>query len=289
MTIPVNDGLLQVFDVEHGACALLTMPSQAGFMRMMIDCGHNASSGFAPGSHLRKLHASKLEQLVITNYDEDHVSGFPNLEASGIEIQWLMRNPSVTAGDIRSLKSEDGMGRGIDALVTALNRPKTAAQIIYPAAEPVFPGVQHAAFWNVYRVSRFDDENNLSLVFFLNVHGVHFMFPGDMECAGFENLLAGNQDFRAWVAKTDVLMASHHGRENGICPDMFDRHGCKPTLVVISDDYKQYSTQETTAYYASKASGITGFRSEQGRRRVLTTRSDGEILFQFRDGGCHVN
>lgn len=134
MTIPVNDGLLQIFDVQHGACALLTMPAPGGgFMRMMIDCGHNATSGFRPGQHLKKLRVAALEQLVITNYDEDHVSGYPDIEANNIDIKWFMRNPSVSPVDIRKLKSEDGMGKGIDTLVTALGRPLTAAQVIYPA------------------------------------------------------------------------------------------------------------------------------------------------------------
>ena len=32
---------------------------------------------------------------------------------------------------------------------------------------------------------------------------------------------------------------------------MFDVYGGKPVLVVISDDYKQYESQETTNYYRS--------------------------------------
>jgi hypothetical protein len=33
---------LQIFDVEHGACSLLTADNNA---RVMIDCGHNATTG----------------------------------------------------------------------------------------------------------------------------------------------------------------------------------------------------------------------------------------------------
>ncbi len=54
----------------------------------------------------------------------------------------------------------------------------------------------------------------------------------------------------------------------------------------ISDDYKQYSTQETTTYYGSKALGIHGFRGVPGIRKVLTTRSDGFIQFSFQNGRC---
>lgn len=37
--IPVNDALLQILNVEHGACALLTTPMGTGnWRRVLIDC-----------------------------------------------------------------------------------------------------------------------------------------------------------------------------------------------------------------------------------------------------------
>jgi hypothetical protein len=41
---------LQIFDVEHGACALLTAHNGT---RFMIDCGHNSTTGWKPGTYLR--------------------------------------------------------------------------------------------------------------------------------------------------------------------------------------------------------------------------------------------
>lgn len=282
--LPVNDGLLQVFDVEHGACALFTVPDVGGgFKRLMIDCGHNSTTGYRPGDHLRRLNVGYLDQLVITNYDEDHVSGFPNLQQRGIDIGWILRNPTVSPHTIQKLKTEDGMGNGIAALVGALSGYAPAPA----SAPPSFRGVSIGWFYNQYPF--FDDENNLSLMLHLNVLGVTFLFPGDMERAGFENMLKTNQSFREIVPVLDVLMAAHHGRRNGICPDMFDIYGCKPTLTVISDDYKQYDTQETGAYYASKTIGIDGFRNETDRRKVLTTRNDGEIRFSWSGGRCTVS
>ncbi len=69
---------------------------------------------------------------------------------------------------------------------------------------------------------------------------------------------------------------------------MFSVYGCKPKLIVISDDYKQYETQETTTFYGSKASGISGFRTDLGLRKVLTTRCDGPLVFSFRGRDCFV-
>lgn len=283
MANAVNEGLLEVFDVEHGSCSMLTIPYDHGVKRMLIDCGHNASTGWTPARHLRALGAQNLERMVITNYDEDHVSGFKEMVESGINIEWMWRNESVSASTIRQLKSEDGMGRGIDALVTSL----AGFGVCTPGVTaPEFPGVEMKIYWNDY--PEFDDENNLSLVLLLTYKNITFMFPGDMEYAGFEHLLKTNPSFGAALPKVDILLASHHGRENGICPNMFDKWNCKPQFVIISDSTKQYTTQETTNYYASKCgAGLNNFRGT-GNRKVLTTRSDGDVTFSWANNRCVV-
>jgi beta-lactamase superfamily II metal-dependent hydrolase len=285
MTVALQDGFLQIFDVDHGQCALLTIPTSAGVKRVLIDCGHAVSLNgrpWYPGQHLQGLGVKWIDLLIATNYDEDHMSGFPDLKARDIGIGCILGNPSVSPEAIAHLKSEDGMGPGIEELaaVLAVRRGMQWAQV-----PPIIPGVDLSWFWNPYPF--FDDENNLSLVALLNIRGITFMFPGDMERKGFDNMLRTCAPFRNAVAGVNVLVAPHHGRENGICPDMFDEHGCNPNIVVISDDYKQYNTQETTGYYSRKVKGITWFR-DGGARYVLTTRRDGEVRFSFRNGGCLV-
>lgn len=281
MAIPVQDGLLQIFDVEHGACALLTSPCPGGFRRLMIDCGHKGT--WSPGVHLRSLGISLLDELVITNYDEDHVSGFGSFAANDVAIDWIARNTSVSAEAIIEMKREGGLGSGMQRLVATLPTYGPPHPAVAP---PAYYGVSMETFRNPYPV--FGDENNLSLVVYLTILGKRFLFPGDMECAGFEALLESNERFRAMVSAVDVLIAPHHGRESGICPQMFDVYGCKPRLVVISDDCKKYASQETVAYYASKCVGIDGFR-KPGVRKVLSTRNDGELIFAFAGPNCVVH
>jgi beta-lactamase superfamily II metal-dependent hydrolase len=281
----VRDGALQIFDVNHGQCALLTLPSPIGMRYVLIDCGHSVDlhgSPWYPGEHLQGMGIKYIDFLVCTNYDEDHASGYPDLTRRGIAIGCILGNPTVSPEAIMKLKTEDGMGDGIRDLATTLTirRAMNWAQV-----PPTIPGLDLTWAWNPYPY--FDDENNLSLVLALRVHGFCFMFPGDMETRGFENLLQTCRPLRQLVAGVHVLVAAHHGRKNGICPAMFDVYGCKPQLVIISDDYKQYDTQETTAYYARKTRGILWFRDE-GARYVLTTRNDGEIIFSFHAGSCRV-
>lgn len=283
MIVAVHDGLLQIFDVEHGACALMTTPDGQVARRLMIDCGHNRTMGFTPGLHLAKLGVRYLDQLVITNLDEDHVSGYPSFAGHGVAIGWQLFNPSVRGADIAQLKSETGMGSGMKALVAGLGQRTTLTSV--QSNNLTWPGVGLEWFWNPY--PHFDDENNLSLVLLVKYKGVWFLFPGDMEQAGFKNMLETNARFRTVVPMVDVLIASHHGRDSGLFKPMFEQYGCSPKLTVISDDVKQHQTQETTTYYGTRTlgmwfSGVFGTKL----RKVLTTRSDGEIRFTFRDGDC---
>lgn len=93
---------LEILDVQHGACALIR--TSCG-RYVMVDCGDNTSTGWQPGTALLRRGITSLERLIITNYDEDHASGFTNLYAN-IAVSGLQRNGSVSAQIIHHLKKE---------------------------------------------------------------------------------------------------------------------------------------------------------------------------------------
>lgn len=285
MSIPRNDGLLQVFDVDHGACALLTIPTPQGYRCIMIDSGHATDCHgrpWYPGEHLSRTGLKHLDLLVCTNYDEDHASGFPSLVEHGITIGCILGNPTVPPNVIVELKTLDGMGAGIRALATAMEARRRQGHV---ETVPTIPGVNITWAWNIW--PQWDTENNLSLVLHLQVGQTVFLFTGDMERDGFMNLLR-NPEFAALMPGIHVLMAPHHGRENGRCAALFDLHGCRPQLIVISDCAKRHQSQETVPYYAAKATGVSGVRRADDTRFVMTTRSDGEIMFHWDGGSCFV-
>jgi beta-lactamase superfamily II metal-dependent hydrolase len=220
---------------------------------------------------LRSQGIYTLDLLIISNLDEDHVSGFPNLLDRGIGITNLFSNPSVQPWHIRQLKEQHGMGAGIDALVKELTRRGLLLQL------PWLPGTDLYCAWNPYPAA-FEDENNLSVVTSITIDGYRFLFTGDMECAGFNHLLRTPGPIRELVRGVDVLVAPHHGRESGLCPDLFSFYGCNPRLVVISDDYMQYDTQKTSAWYRARARWHQ-FKYNGDKRWVLTTRDDGTLDF----------
>lgn len=286
-SLPIKDGLLQFFNVDHGACALLTLPTPAGNKQVLIDCGHNSDfqgSPWYPAVYLQNNGISHVDLLVVTNYDEDHVSGAPNMVERGVTAGCVLGNPSVTPEALVALKTEYGMGNGIEVLVHTLRERQGRGTLHNP---PDIPGLKLSWFWNKW--PHWKEENDLSLVVHMSVHGFNFLFTGDIERKGFENLLTQLPGLAALVRDVDVLVAPHHGRENGKCEMLFDTYGCNPVLVVISDCEKKYQSQETVPYYRSKARGIDNFRG-YGQRKVLTTRTNdvGSFYFSFEQGKCYV-
>lgn len=261
---------LNIFDVAHGACALLT--SACG-KRFMIDCGHNADTNWKPGTFLKSRGINKLEMLGITNYDEDHVSGLPNL-LENVEVKSLFRNKSVCPETLLKMKSEHGAGFGIQALIEMMRKYTMPSN-----PQPSFANIQYKTFYNHH--PSFTDTNNLSAVFFVTIDGINFIFSGDLESEGWENLLK-NTDFSEAVRNMHVFVAPHHGRKSGVHPEIFSVHGCKPHYVVISDKRHMHETQKTVEFYSSKTIGGR-FRTDV-KRHVLTTRSDGAITFKFERG-----
>ena len=284
MTVEVPDGLLHIFNVDHGACALFTVRSEGRVQHVLIDCGHNTDfngSPWWPGGQLKHLGIQHVDMLVVTNYDEGHMSGARSLVEQGISVGHIVGNFSVAPSAITQLKAENGMGTGTRVIVNSLVERvanRTFGQI------PLIAGLEFQSFCNTWPT--WTEENNLSLVCFFSYRGVGFLFTGDMERRGMLNVLQGT-NLSAYLPRVNVLMAPHHGRENGKCPELFDTYWCRPELVVISDCEKRHQSQETTGYYGSKARGIPDFRG-QGRRAVLTTRRDGYLSFKFAGDQCWI-
>ena len=241
----------------------------------MIDSG--SSPEFNPSAAIRSLGRDVLDYLFITNADQDHMSDLKGLEDAGIYVDTLIRNPSYTGDQIWAVKRTSGPLT--DDAQWYVNACST-----YTRGPPVVPfdqgmgGITYKSFWNSYGtgLGKFTDTNNLSLVVFIKYGSFKMLFPGDIERAGWLELLK-RSDFRAELIGTDILMASHHGRESGYCEEIFQYFA--PSCVVISDKAKVHQTQETVPDYRKvvNAKGVK-VRTTMKDRHVLTTRRDGHIV-----------
>jgi beta-lactamase superfamily II metal-dependent hydrolase len=266
---------LRIFDVEHGACAMAIGPSNA---LAMIDCGDNVTSGWRPSDFIRnKLNRSQVDYLLITNADQDHLSDLDNLINSGISVQHLISNTQVAPGTLRILKETSGPLTA-DAEAYLRMRSGFGYGVGIPF-DQAMGGITVRAFHNTFPA--FMNTNDLSCVFFIRYGPFKIMFPGDIEKAGWRALLQ-RSDFRAELQTTTIYVASHHGRESGFCPDAFEHW--KPQAVVISDKSIVHDTQDVDHRPIVSGDGIA-ITNQSGRRHVLTTRRDGDILFRVQPNG----
>jgi beta-lactamase superfamily II metal-dependent hydrolase len=281
---------IRVEDVEHGCCVMLQhvirsgLGQEQGGRLAMIDSG--SSTDFKPSTVIKSLGRDTLDYLFITNADQDHMSDLKGLEDAGIYVETLIRNPSYTSDQIWAVKRAGGpLTRDAEWYVNACETYTGGPPVI--SFDHGMGGITYKSFWNSYGTGpgQFTDTNNLSLVIFIKYGNFKMLFPGDMERAGWLELLK-RSDFRAELAGTEVLMASHHGRENGFCEEIFEYFS--PSCVVISDKAMEHKTQDTVPDYRKviTAQGVK-VRTTMKYRHVLTTRRDGHIVFDV-DGASYT-
>jgi beta-lactamase superfamily II metal-dependent hydrolase len=255
---------IHIFDVDHGFCAAIHDDSG---QTILIDCGHSAKTGFRPSAYLQALGIQTIDALIISNYDQDHISDLPNI-LGRIFIRTLLTNDSLAPGTLRRIKEADC---AISSAMEALLHLKTPAQLALRPDDPtpILAGAGISGYF--FRYPHFVETNNLSVITFLDYRNMHIVFPGDLEKDGWEALLRFPA-IRERLARVNIFVASHHGRFNGYCADVFNY--CSPNIVIMSDCEVRYGSQDTNQLYAQHAIGIDFGGTI---RKVLTTRKEGVI------------
>ena len=252
----------EILNVEHGFCAYAI--AEDGKV-LLFDCGH--SPACRPSGYLWTQDIRTIHWLFVTNYDEDHIADLPMLR-KWFKFDLLSRNRSVNSTQLRNLKTSP-LSPAMNILLEMIDN--FTGGVTIEQLEP--PGIRVQTFCNNYPT--FTDTNNLSLLIFLDIGGVCFALTGDLERAGWIELLKNSQVCEL-LRRVNIFVASHHGRESGYCSEVFDY--CTPELVIMSDGPVQYDTQEMAGVYGQHAIG--GFLNGQ-KRKVITTRKDGTIFWEW--------
>lgn len=277
----LGEFLIRIFDVEHGACAI--MRSLSGNRIAMVDSGHKL--GWRPSTYIRGfLRQPVLDYLFVTNADQDHLSDLAGLLEEGVDVRVLHRNPTPPASILRWMKEQNCGALGLtDDIERFLWMHENYILPIDVPFDAGMDGVTVERFWHAY--PQFVDTNNLSQVLFFSYGAFTICFPGDLEEEGWLAMLE-KPGFIAALQRTTVLVASHHGRRNGYCAEIFDYF--TPRAVVISDKPIAHETQEIDYSPVVHRDGII-VANQDRNRHVLTTRRDGSIMFDVTvDGDFRV-
>lgn len=262
-----NQMQLYVFDVGHGSCNAIITPNN---QLIMIDCGHKVDPEWRPSDWVKEENRV-ISKLIISHLDEDHVSDLPHI-CDKCRISFLYWNPFLSVSQIEREKRDNGSpGAGVSKAIELMR------DLPYKKDDNNY-GIEIIHFF--LKPDGTKDLNNLSLVIFIQYGSNSICFPGDLGEDGWKKLLE-KDEFRQHLENVNIFIASHHGREDGFCEEVFD--SCKPDLIVISDKEIMYGTQEHQMYY--KHVNGTGHFHNNRNRKVLTTRTDGTIKFDIYPDG----
>ena len=102
------------------------------------------------------------------------------------------------------------------------------------------------------------------------------VIPGDNEKCSLEELMKLTS-FKDAIRNSEILLAPHHGRENGYYTEFVDL--VNPLITVVSDG--RFCDTSANGRYSAKSRGWKVFKKSKNEyieRKCLTTNSDGEVF-----------
>lgn len=215
--IDINDDILRVyyFNVGQADCTLVINNGQT----MLIDGANEADSSLII-KYLQKLGISKLDYVIVTHPDTDHIAGLDKIILA-FDIGYIYM-PITT-------KTNKEMNELYDAI-----EDKT---VIHPTASDYFYlGNSKCTILNCGDTSEVSD-NNSSIVIQLDYGETICLFMGDAESDVEENVTWND---------IDVLKVSHHGSNDATSQAFLE--SIKPEYSIISvgeDNSHNHPASET--------------------------------------------
>ena len=192
-------------DVGQGDAALITLDGE----RMLIDGGRSGSTIVA---RLRALGVSKLDAVVATHPDADHVGGLADVLRSFAVARIYVNGDASTTETYT------------DFLAVAADEP--GAQVVTLRRGDTVP-LGGAAFPVLNPGPLSGDTNTDSIVLDAICGSVSVLFTGDADTASEQSMLAAGV-----VTDVDVLKAGHHGSASSSSAPFLAQ--AKPEVAVIS-------------------------------------------------------
>lgn len=268
---------MYVCDVGHGDCVFIKFPSGK---TALIDCGGKPESVSA-STYLNALKVKELNYLSISHPHIDHIRDIVSIDQN-YHPSVLGRNKIFTKEKIKQENEEVfDTHKEIIEKYLEMNSDYNNSVSGDPDKDPTMSQWGEGAYCVSY--SNDDPEmslNDLSRVLFIEYGNHTIVHAGDLEEKGWQKLLE-SQYFIKRLKKTTVFIASHHGRENGFCADIFKLF--TPKITLVSDG--RFGDTSATSRYDSVTEGMNvKLNGQTTPRKVLTTRNDGLIVVYIENG-----
>ena len=235
------------FDAGKADAILLTTANSA----VLIDAGEK---GFGKTilSYLEEKGIGRIDCLIVTHFDQDHVGGAAKV-INGIAVGTVLQSNRP--------KDSEEYEKYVEALDEAGVEPVTVREtygfMLDGVAYSVDPPrqVKYSA----------DSSNNSSLIVSVQNGGNRLLFTGDAQTERLAEFLdAGSGTY-------DVLKVPHHGREEPLTEALLQ--AVKPSRAVITSSEEEPEDAATLA--ALEKAGVRVYLTREG---PVTLRSDGSTL-----------
>jgi len=205
------------FSVGDGDCFLVRAPSGR---TVMIDCGSRSTKKVGAQvivPNLLLLGVRKLDAIIITHPDSDHVNGIPDvLDALPVDRIFDPEIPDELTDyqQVVALAKQKEIPRFRARAGELINLGGGVRLCLLAPVDPLITGTS-------------SDTNNNCVVSLLEYRHAHMLFTGDLQREGEQALLA-----RGGVPHAEIMEAAHHGSHNGSSEALLDT--VKPYTTVIS-------------------------------------------------------
>ena len=222
---------------------------------MVIDCGEK-EDGEEVLDYLAQKGAGKVDILLITHFDKDHVGGADTV-VEGIPVDRIL------------MPDYEGTGKQYKEFVDALDdlgmEPERVAEVLNLQLGDAKVKVEPPAS---YEIPDTDDEydNNFSLITTVDFGKNRLVFTGDIEEERISQWLESGK-----VKKCDVLKSPHHGLYNEPLEELVGV--MQPSYAVICDSEKSPAGERTVSML--EENGAQCLQTKDGE---ITIVCDGENI-----------
>lgn len=228
-------------DVGQGDSALITCGGQS----MLIDAGDD-TKGTAIQNYLKKQKIDKLDYLILTHPDADHIGGAP------VVVTKFKIDKVFVSNYEKDNKTYRKLIQSLDNKRLKYTVPKTEAQYTLGTAKITILAPNN----------EYDNPNDSSIALLIKNGDTSFLFTGDAGKEAEEDILESGIDISA-----DVYKAGHHGSKYSTS---------KAFLKAVNPTYAVISCGENNSYGHPHAETLNTFRASDVK--VYRTDEDGTII-----------
>lgn len=243
---------VEFFDVGKADAMLITTPQG---MRILIDTATN-KEGKALAERFDRAGITRIDVLIITHYDKDHVGGADTI-LEELDVGMVVM-PTYDKESKQHTQFEEALAATEGVEEIRMGRAETRVLDLEPGVTFTVTSAHEADYGE-------DEENDFSLAVRMTYGDTRFFFTGDAENARQRELLAEGD------VACDVLKVPYHGRLEPSSQDFLT--ACSPEIAFICDSDEEPASALVVGML--EAMGTKVYCAKDGGLRVT---SDGETV-----------